>query len=127
MGHSKEKRFPETKISAVLYEWDAGAKTANLVRGNGDIDQILYRRKEKYGGMHISKSKRLKALEEENRQLKRLVADYALNLRVAEDLLGKSSDVRAMADGRRVRDGFRRPLGAPILSRYGLCAVVAAV
>ena len=52
-------------------------------------EQTLYRWKRKYGGMQASEAKRLKALEEENRQLKRLVADQALNLQVVKDLLGK--------------------------------------
>ena len=52
-------------------------------------EQTLYRWKKKYGGLQVSEAKRLKALEEENRQLKRLVADQALNLQVVKDLLGK--------------------------------------
>jgi putative transposase len=52
-------------------------------------EQTLYRWKKTYGGMQATEAKRLKALEEENRQLKRLVADQALNLQVVKDLLGK--------------------------------------
>ena len=74
---------------AVLQEWDAGAKMADLVRRHGVTEQTLYRWKKKYGGLQGSEAKRLKALEEENRQLKRLVADQALNLQVVKDLLGK--------------------------------------
>lgn len=74
---------------AVLHEWEAGAKTAELVRRHGVTEQTLYRWKKKYGGMQVGEAKRLKALEEENRQLKRLVADQALNLQVVKDLLGK--------------------------------------
>ncbi len=53
----------------------------------GGDGATLYRWKKKYGGMQASEAKRLKALEEENRQLKRLVADQALNLQVVKDLL----------------------------------------
>jgi putative transposase len=49
----------------------------------------LYRWKKKYGGMQVNDARRLKALEDENRQLKRIVADQALNLQVVKDLLGK--------------------------------------
>jgi putative transposase len=85
----KKSRFSEEQIIAVLQEWDAGAKVADLVRRHSVTEQTLYRWKKKYGGMQGTEAKRLKALEEENRQLKRLVADQALNLQVVKDLLGK--------------------------------------
>jgi putative transposase len=85
----KKSRFSEEQIVAVLQEWDAGAKIADLVRRHGVTEQTVYRWKKKYGGLQVSDAKRLKALEEENRQLKRLVADQALNLQVVKDLLGK--------------------------------------
>lgn len=61
----------------------------DLVRRHGVTEQTLYRWKKKYGGMPSSGAKRLKTLEGENRQLKRLVADQALNLQLVKDLLGK--------------------------------------
>ena len=85
----KKSRFSEEQIVAILQEWDAGAKLTDLVRRHGVTEQTLYRWKKKYGGLQVSEAKRLKALEEENRQLKRLVADQALNLLVVKDLLGK--------------------------------------
>ena len=85
----KKSRFSEAQIVAVLHEWDAGAKVVDLVRRHGVTEQTLYRWKKKYGGMQSTEAKRLKALEEENRLLKRLVADQALNLLVVKDLLGK--------------------------------------
>jgi putative transposase len=85
----KKSRFSEEQIVAILQEWDTGAKLADLVRRHGVTEQTLYRWKKKYGGLHVSDAKRLKALEEENRQLKRIVADQALNLQVVKDLLGK--------------------------------------
>jgi len=85
----KKSRFSEEQIVAILHEWDAGGKVADLVRCHSVIEQTLYRWKKKYGGLQVSDAKRLKALEEENRQLKRLVADQALNLQVVKDLLGK--------------------------------------
>lgn len=85
----RKSRFTEEQIVQVLQEWDAGAKVADLVRRHGVTEQTLYRWKRKYGGLQVNEAKRLKALEEENRQLKRLVADQALNLQVVKDLLGK--------------------------------------
>jgi putative transposase len=85
----KKSRFSDEQIVAILHEWDAGGKIADLVRRHGVTEQTLYRWKKKYGGLQGSEAKRLKALEEENRQLKRLVADQALNLQVVKDLLGK--------------------------------------
>jgi putative transposase len=85
----RKSRFTEEQIVQVLQEWDAGAKVSDLVRRLGVTEQTLYRWKKKYGGLQVSEAKRLKALEEENRQLKRLVADQALNLQVVKDLLGK--------------------------------------
>jgi putative transposase len=85
----KKSRFSEEQIVAILQEWDAGAKVADLVRRHSVTERTLYRWKKKYGGLQVSDAKRLKALEEENRQLKRLVADQALNLQVVKDLLGK--------------------------------------
>lgn len=85
----RKSRFTEQQIVQVLQEWDAGAKLGELVRRHGVTEQTLYRWKRKYGGLQVNEAKRLKALEEENRQLKRLVADQALNLQVVKDLLGK--------------------------------------
>jgi putative transposase len=85
----RKSRFTDEQIVQVLQEWDAGAKLADLVRRHGVTEQTLYRWKKKYGGLQVNEAKRLKALEEENRQLKRLVADQALNLQVVKDLLGK--------------------------------------
>lgn len=85
----KRIRFTDAQIIQALQEWDAGAKVADLVRRHGVTEQTLYRWKKKYGGLQVNEATRLRALEEENRQLKRLVADQALNLQVVKDLLGK--------------------------------------
>jgi putative transposase len=85
----RKSRFTEEQIVQVLQEWDKGAKLADLVRRHGVTEQTLYRWKKKYGGLQVNEARRLKALEDENRQLKRLVADQALNLQVVKDLLGK--------------------------------------
>jgi len=85
----RKSRFTEEQIIKALQEWDAGAKVAELIRRLGVTEQTLYRWKRKYGGLQLNEAKRLKALDEENRQLKRLVAEQALNLQVVKDLLGK--------------------------------------
>lgn len=85
----RKSRFTDSQIIVVLHEWDAGAKVVDLVRKHGVTEQTLYRWKKKYGGLRASEAKRLKALEEENRQLKRLVAEQSLNLPIVKDLPGK--------------------------------------
>ncbi|MEP6765924.1 MAG: IS3 family transposase [Gemmatimonadaceae bacterium] len=85
----RKSRFSEAQIVQVLHEWEAGAKMADLIRRHGVTEQTLYRWKKKFGGMQGTEAKRLRALEEEDRQLKRLVADQALNLQVVKELLGK--------------------------------------
>ena len=85
----RKSRFTEAQIIGVLQEHEAGAKITELCRRHGITETTFHRWKRKFGGLQLSEAKRLKALEEENRQLKRLVADQALNLSVAKDLLGK--------------------------------------
>lgn len=85
----KKSQFSEEQIIGVLDEWSAGAKVAELIRRYGVTEQTLYRWRKKYGGLQVSAMKRWRTLEEENRQLKRLVAEQALNLQVVKDLLGK--------------------------------------
>lgn len=86
MRHS---RFTTAQIVAVLHEAEAGAPIRELCRRHGITETTCYRWRRKYGGLQVSEAQHLKALEEENRQLKRLVADQALNLQVVKDLLGK--------------------------------------
>lgn len=86
----RKSRFTEAQIVAVLHEGAAGAAVKELVRRHGISEQTYYRWKQQYGGLQVSETKRLKALEEENRRLKRIVADQALNLSVLKDVVGKS-------------------------------------
>lgn len=84
-----KKRFSEEQIIGVLKEAEAGKKTSDLCRQHGITEQTFYRWKAKYGGMELSDAKRLKTLEEENRRLKRLVAEQMLDNQVLKDLLAK--------------------------------------
>jgi putative transposase len=85
----RKSRFTPEQIIGILREAEAGAKISELSRRHGVTETTFHRWRRKYGGLQVNDAKRLKALEEENRQLKRLVADQALNLQVVKDLLGK--------------------------------------
>ena len=85
----KRKRFREEQIIAVLKEHEAGMKTGDLARKHGTSEATLYNWKAKYGGMDVSDAKRLKALEDENGKLKRLLADAMLDNTALKDLLSK--------------------------------------
>ena len=85
----RKSRFTEEQIVQVLQEWDAGAKLADLVRRHGVTEQTLYRWKKKYGGLQVSEAKRLKALEDENAKLKKLLAEQMLDAAALRELLSK--------------------------------------
>ena len=85
----KKKRFTEEQIIAVLKEHEAGMKTADLARKHGISEATIYNWKAKFGGMDVSEAKRLRALEEENGKLKRLLADSMLDNAALKDLLSK--------------------------------------
>ena len=82
----KRKRFSEEQIIA---EHDAGAKAADLARKHGISEATLYNWKAKYGGMDVSEAKRLRMLEDENRKLKKLLAESMLDNSALKELLAK--------------------------------------
>ena len=84
------KKYTEEQIIAVLKETEAGAKLPDLCRKYGMSDATYYNWKAKYSGMTTSDLKRLKALEEENRRLKQIVAEQALDNRALKELLSKN-------------------------------------
>jgi putative transposase len=84
------KRYTEEQIMAVLKEGEAGAKLGDLCRKYGMSEATYYHWKTKYAGLTLSELKRLKALEEENRRLKQIVAEQALDNRALKELLSKN-------------------------------------
>ena len=86
----KKSRYTEEQIIGVLKEVDAGAKLQDVVRRLGVTEQTYYRWKAKYGGMEVSDAKKLKALEDENRRLKHLVADLTLDNQALKAVVSKT-------------------------------------
>jgi putative transposase len=85
----KKSRYKEEQIIAVLKEVDAGAKVQDVIRRLGVTEQTYYRWKAKFGGMEVSDAKKLKALEDENRRLKQMVADQALDIQALKAVVSK--------------------------------------
>jgi putative transposase len=82
-----KKRFTEEQIICVLKEAEAGMKVAELCRKHGISEPTYYNWKSKYGGMTVSDAQRLKALEQENNRLKRLLADAHLDISALKDVV----------------------------------------
>ena len=85
----KKQRFTEEQIIGVLKEQEAGVKAADLCRKHGISEATFYNWKAKYGGMEVSEAKRLKALEDENARLKKLLAEQMLDTAALRELLSK--------------------------------------
>ncbi len=85
----KPSKFNEAQIIDILREAEAGAKTAGLWRRHGISNSTFYAWKARFGGMEVSDAKRLKALEDENARLKRLLAESLLDQAALKDLLSR--------------------------------------
>ena len=85
----KKSRFTETQIVAILKEADAGVLVKDICRKHGISDATYYNWKSKYGGMEANDLKRMKELESELSQFKRMYADLALENRAMKDLIEK--------------------------------------
>ena len=84
-----KKRFTEEQIVRILQEAEGGMSTRDVCRKHSIAEQTFYRWKTKYGGMDVSDAKRLKALEHENGELKKIVADLTLDNRMLRDVNSK--------------------------------------
>lgn len=85
----KGKRYSEEKIISILKEHESGIPVADLCRRHGVSEQSIYGWKTKFGGMEVSDAKRLRDLEDENRRVKRMVAELSLDTQMPEDVLAK--------------------------------------
>jgi putative transposase len=85
----KRGRLWEEQIIAIVREHEAGAKAAELARKHGISEATLYNWKAKYGGLDVSEARRLRTLEEENRKLKKLLAESILDNAALKELLAK--------------------------------------
>ena len=86
----RKSRFSESAIIGIVKEHEAGVRVADLCRRHGISAPTLYNWKAKYGGLDVSEAKRLRALEDENRRLKKLLAEQVLDNAALKDLVGKN-------------------------------------
>jgi putative transposase len=85
----RQSRFKEEQIIGILREQEAGAKTADLCRKHGISSATFFKWKSKYGGLEVSEARRLKVLEDENRKLKKLLAETMLDIAMLKELNSK--------------------------------------
>lgn len=85
----RRSRFTEEQIIGMLKEHEAGMPVSDLCRKHGVSDASIYKWKSRFGGMDVSEAKRLRALEDENAKLKRMLADAMLDNLALKDLVGK--------------------------------------
>ncbi len=86
----KRSRFSEEQIIGILKEHQAGISPGELCRKHGISDATFYTWRKKYGGMEVSDAKRLKALEEENAKLKKLLAEQMMDVATLKEMLRKN-------------------------------------
>jgi len=84
-----KKRFTEAKIAFALRQAESGTSVAEIIRKMGISEVTFYRWKKKFAGLGVAELRRLKQLEDENRRLKRLVADLTLDKQMLQDVLSK--------------------------------------
>lgn len=85
----KRTRFTEEQIIGILREHEAGAATSDVCRKHGISSATFYKWKAKYGGLAVSEARRLRSLEDENRRLKKLLAETMLDVAMLKDIASK--------------------------------------
>ncbi len=95
----KRSRFSEEQVIAILKEQEGGVATADVCRRHGISSATFYKWKAKFGGLDVSDARRLRALEEENARLKRLLADAMLDNAMLKESQEKNGDARREAGG----------------------------
>jgi len=86
----RRSKYSEEQVIGILKEHDAGLSTAEICRKYGVSGATFYKWRSKYGGMEVSDARKLKALEEENRKLKKLLAEPMLDVSTLREMLGKN-------------------------------------
>ena len=86
----KKSRFSEEQIIGILKEHQAGLGTKELCRKHGVSDATFYKWRSKYGGMEVSDARKLKSLEAENAQLRKLLAEQMMDVSTLKEMLGKN-------------------------------------
>ena len=86
----RRSKYSEEQIIGILKEHDAGLSTAEICRKYGVSNATFYKWRGKFGGMEVSDARKLKALEDENRKLKKLLAESMLDVSTLREMLGKN-------------------------------------
>jgi len=86
----RRSKYSEEQVIGILKEHDAGLSTAEICRKYGVSNATFYKWRGKYGGMEVSDARKLKALEDENRKLKKLLAESMLDVSTLREMLGKN-------------------------------------
>ena len=86
----RRSKYSEEQVIGILKEHDAGLSTAEICRKYGVSNATFYKWRGKFGGMEVSDARKLKALEDENRKLKKLLAESMLDVSTLREMLGKN-------------------------------------
>ncbi len=104
----KRSWFSDEQIIGTWQEQEAGAATADVCRRHGISSVTFYKWKAKVGGLEVTEAKRLRTLEEENAELKKLLAEAMLDIAVLKDISAKNDDARREAERGRPCPGVSR-------------------